>query len=427
MALTIVILLLFVLLAIGMPVGFAMAAVGAVGLMVLLGPGALLGVLQTAPLSAANSYELLTVPMFLLMAEFVLLSGLADRLFDTATKWVGHIRGGLAMGTAIAGAGFGAISGSSTASAAVLSSTTVPSMIERGYEPQFACGAVAISGTLAMLIPPSIALILYGLIADVNIGKLLIGGIIPGALVTLTIIITIAILVRLDPAVAPEVQKTGWKDRISSLTVIAPTLFLFFAVMGVIYTGIATPTEASAIGASGAFLLFLKEKGLNLPLLHKALLRAAQTTCMILVIILGAQIFGYYIALTHITQDMIAFIQASGLSRWSVLAAVLLLVVILGCFMDQIAILFLTVPVLVPLIVAYGFDPVWFGVIMIVTAELGMVTPPVGMNGFVVARYTGRPLTEIFRGVTPHIAAHVVIIFILAVLPGITLWLPNRM
>lgn len=427
MTIIIPVILLFVLLLFGLPVGFTMAIVGALGMYLNFGFDTMLGVLQTAPLSAANSYELITVPMFLLMAEFVILSGLADNLFEAATRWIGRVRGGLAMSTAVAGAGFGAIAGSSTASAATLSATTIPAMIKQGYEPKFSCGVVAISGTLAMLIPPSIALVLYGLIADVNIGQLLVGGVIPGILVTLTIIFTTWLLVHLVPDIAPVGRKYTMAEKLATLKTVGPLLVLFFAVTGVIYTGIATPTEASAIGAFGAFCLAILKRNFTFKQFCMSVVRAAQTSCMVLMIILGAQIFGYFFALTHVTQDLIIWVNELGLSRWVIIAIVLVLLLILGCFMDQIAILFLTVPVLVPLVVQYGFDPLWFGVIMIITAELGMVTPPVGMNAFVIARYTGRPLTEIFHGVVPHIIAHLIIIAILVAFPSIILWLPNTM
>lgn len=421
------VLLLFVLLALGTPVAFTMAIVGALGLYMLLGFDAMMGVLRTAPLSAVNSYEMITVPMFLLMAEFVIVSKLADSLFDAAAAWVGRIKGGLAMATALAGAGFGAIAGSSTAAAATLASTTIPSMLKQGYEPRLACGVVAISGTLAMLIPPSVALVLYGLIADVNIGELLVGGVVPGIVVTLTIILTIWLIIKLFPEAAPAGTRSSWREKLVVLKTVGPLLFLFAAVTGVIYSGVATPTEASAIGAFGAFLLAVQKGNFTFRQLLGAVIRATQTSCMVLMIIMGAQIFGYFIGLTHFTQDMVVWIHALGVSRWVVIALVLVGLMILGCFMDQIAILFLTVPILVPLIKAYGFDPVWFGVVMIVTAELGMVTPPVGMNAFVIARYTGRPLTEIFRGVLPHIAAHLIVIAILVAFPAIVTWLPSTM
>src|SRR5690606_21817451 len=264
MTIAIVLGALFAMLLVGTPVAIALAVSGSVGLYMIGGMPMLLGILETTPLSTVSSYELITIPMFILMAEFVVLSGVADDLFAAAVAWIGRVRGGLAMATAVAGAGFGAISGSSTAAAATLSSTTIPAMLKQGYEPRLACGVVAISGTLAMLIPPSIALVLYGIIADVNIGDLLIAGIIPGLLVTLTIIATVAFLVWQDPDRAPAGRRYTMREKISSLRVVAPLLFLFFAVTGTIYTGIATPTEASGIGAFGAMLIALKSGRLNL-------------------------------------------------------------------------------------------------------------------------------------------------------------------
>jgi tripartite ATP-independent transporter DctM subunit len=418
---------LLVLLAIGTPVAFALAIVGAVGLYALGGMSMVMGIMDTVPLSAASSYELITVPMFLLMAEFVIVSGVADDLFKAAATWVGRVRGGLGIATAFAGAGFGAISGSSTASAATLSSTTIPAMLKAGYEPKLACGAVAISGTLAMLIPPSIALVLFGIIADVSIGDLLIGGVVPGLVVTLAIALTVRWLVWRDPTRAPLGRAYSWPEKFRSLRHVWPMLVLFMAVTGIIYLGIATPTEAAGIGAFGAFLIALLRRQANFTATRLALLRAAQTTCMIIMIILGAHIFGYFLTVTQATQQIVAAIGAWPVDRWVVMAMILLIYLVLGCFMDQIAILILTVPIMLPLVKTLGFDPVWFGVLVIVTAEVGMVTPPVGLNVFVVSRYTGRPLDEVFRGVGPHVAAHLIVIVLFCLFPQIILWLPHTM
>lgn len=422
-----IILLLFALLVIGVPVAFSLATAGAVGLYLIGGFPLVAGILDATPLSSVASYELITVPMFLLMAEFVIMSGVADDLFRAAATWVGRVPGGLGIATALAGAGFGAISGSSTASAATLSATSLPAMIRAGYEPKMACGIVAISGTLAMLIPPSIALVLFGLIADLNIGALLIGGIIPGLLVTLTIAGTILLLIWQDPGRAPAGQRYTLRQKIQSLSVCGPMIFLLAAVTGVIYLGVATPTEAAAIGAFGALALTVWQRRLTWPGLRKALLSAASTTCMILMIIVGASVFGYFLTLTQTTQSMIAAIEHAGLSRWIVLVLVLLVYLVLGCLMDQIAILILTIPIVLPLIKALGFDPIWFGVVVIVLAEVGMVTPPVGLNVFVVARYTGRPLEEVFGGIWPHVIAHLLLVAILCIFPALILWLPSTM
>lgn len=426
LALTITVLLL-ALLVIGVPVGFALAVAGAAGLYLMGGASLLLGILDTAPLSSASSYEIISIPMFLLMAEFVILSGVADDLFRAAATWVGRVPGGLGIATAFAGAGFGAISGSSTAAAATLSATTIPAMLKHGYEPKLACGVVAISGTLAMLIPPSIALVLYGLIADVSIGQLLVGGVIPGIIVTLTIAVTVLLLVWMDPSRAPRGRAYGWGEKIRALRVVGPMIALFGAVTGVIYLGVATPTEASAIGAFGAMLLALKERRLSPAGLQRALIAAAGTSCMIIMIILGAHIFGYFLTITQTTHSIVAFVSSLETSRYVVLACLFLMYILLGCVMDQVAILILTVPIVLPVIKALGFDPIWFGVLIIVLAEVGLVTPPVGLNVFVVRRYTGRPLGEIFQGVMPHVVAHLLAVVLLTVFPGLVLWLPSTM
>lgn len=420
-------LFLFALLAINVPVGFALGIAGAVGLYLIGGASMMFGVLQTAPLSVTASYELISIPMFLLMAEFVILSGVANDLFRAASTWVGRIPGGLGIATALAGAGFGAISGSSTASAATLSATTIPAMIKQGYEPRMACGVVAISGTLAMLIPPSIALVLYGIIADVNIGKLLIAGVIPGLLVTLTIALTVYVLVKLDPRRAPVGQRYSWREKFASLKVVGPMIALFMMVTGSIYLGVATPTEAAALGSFGAFVLAFHARTITLRSLRMALVSAAGTSCMIFLIIVGARIFGYFFTLTQTTQAIVAWLGAWDVSRFLILAVIVLIYLILGCIMDQIAILILTVPVMLPVIVALGFDPIWFGVLVVVIAEVGLLTPPVGLNVFVVARYSGYSTNEVFAGVWPHVFAHMILILILIVFPSLILWLPAQM
>lgn len=418
---------MLLLLAIGTPVGFALAIAGATGLYAKGGVGMVLGVLETTPLSAASSYELVTIPMFLLMAQFVILSGVADDLFKAAAMWVGRVPGGLGMATAVAGAGFGAISGSSTAAAATLSATSIPAMLKHRYEPKLACGVVAISGTLAMLIPPSVAMILYGLIADVNIGRLLIAGIVPGLLVMLTIILTVLVLVIRRPERAPSGRGYTWAEKRASLRVVGPMVSLFAIVTGVIYLGVATPTEASALGAFGAFMLAARAGRVTWKTTMVALVHSARTSCMIVMIILGASVFGYFVTMTQATQTLVSALGSLEISRWSILAMLLAIYIVLGCFMDQVAILILTVPIVLPIIKVLGFDPVWFGVLVIVTAEIGMVTPPLGLNVFVVARYTGRSLGEIFSGVFPHVIAHVLLLAVLVAFPEIILWSPSTM
>jgi tripartite ATP-independent transporter DctM subunit len=419
--------LMLVLLALGVPVGFAMAIAGTLGLYLFGGTHMVLGILDTTPLTTASVYELVTVPMFLLMAELVLASGVADDLFKTASAWLSRVRGGLGMATALAGAGFAAICGSSTGSAATLASTTLPAMIREGYDSKMAAGVVAISGTLAILIPPSVGMIVYGFMAEVSIAKLFIAGVIPGILVMLTIMATVWVLVTIYPDDAPKTRSVPMRERLVLLWGVLPTLFLFGAMTVAIYTGMTTPTEASALAALLALILLVFRGRATLPVLWAAFSRATLTSCMIIMIILGAHIFGYFVIVTQMTQDIISFVGGLHAPPLLILLLLILGYIILGMFLDQMAILVLTVPIVVPLVASLGYDLIWFGVIMIVVSEVGMVTPPMGLNCFVVARYADRPLSEVFIGVFPHVLAHLLVIAILIAFPMLVMWLPNQM
>ncbi len=423
----VVLLLLFTLLASGTPIGFSMIIAGSAGLLWVGGPDALYGMLSSMPHATAASFEFVTIPMFLLMAEFVLRSGVADDLFRAAAAWCGRVPGGLGMATALAGAGFGAICGSSTASAATLSSTSLPAMLKHGYEPRMAAGVVAISGTLAMMIPPSIAMVVYGLLADVSIAKLLVGGIVPGMVVTLTIMLTTYGLAKQDPARAPLSPSVPWREKFLLLRLVGPMLGLLLMVTGVIYTGIATPTEASALGALGAAALYFLRGRRRFSEVAELLARATRTSCMVAIILLGAHVFSTFFALTQTTQGVLAWVGGLPVSPWVIILVLVGMYLVLGFFMDQMAILVLTVPVVAPLVSSLGFDLIWFGVIKIVTAELGMVTPPIGLNCFVVSKYSKTPVSEVFAGTMPHVATHIVAIAILLLFPSLTLWLPHHM
>lgn len=422
-----ILVLLFFFLAVGVPVAFSMAASGAAGLYILGGWDVLLGVLQSSPLTTVSVYELITIPLFLLMAELVMMSGVADDMFTCLAAWVGRIRGGLGMATAMFGAAFGAMCGTSTATAAALSTTSLPAMLKQGYEPRMASGVVAISGTLAMLVPPSVALIIFGLIAEVNIGALFVGGLIPAILVAITIMATVWFLAWKNPDHAPLGPKLTWREKIGHLKVVGPMLVLFALVGGTIYSGLGTPTEASAIGATGALCIGLAKGKLTWETFYTAVKKASRTSCMICMILLGAGIFTYFFALTHITQDLIHWVGQLPTSRWVIIFFLLCGYIVLGAFMDQIAILVLTVPVVVPLIKSLGFDPIWFGLIKMVTAEVGMITPPIGLNCFIVSRYANRPASEVFKGTRPHFAAHLIVITVLVAFPDIIMWLPRLM
>lgn len=413
-------------LAVGAPVGFAMLISGAVGLFLIGGWDAALIVLSSTPRSTASVFEFLTVPMFLLMAEFVLRSGIADDLFAAAAAWFGRVRGGLGIATAFAGAGFGAICGSSTAAAATLSSASMPAMLKQGYHPDMAGGAVAISGTLSMLVPPSIAMVIYGLLADVSIAKMLVAGVVPGIVVASAIALTAYVLAVFNPASAPLAERTSLAEKFRLLRKIGPMLVLLMTVTGAIYTGIATPTETAALGAFIAGILYFLREKRSARDVYDVLARAARSSCMIGLILLGAHVFATFFALTQISQGVVAWVGAMDVSTMTILVALVLIYIVLGCFMDQMAILVLTVPVVVPLLTSMHVDLVWFGVILIVTAELGMVTPPFGLNVFVVSKYSGVPAGTIFRGTIPHVIAHLIVIAIFLAFPALVMWLPNQ-
>lgn len=420
-------LLLVLLLAAGMPVALAMAVSGVAGLYAVGGLDLVMGMVRSSTLSSVSSYELITIPMFILMAEFIIIARIADELFDATAVWVGRTPGGLGVATVLAGAMFGAISGSSTASAATLSSTSLPAMMRQGYSLSTAGALVAITGTLAILVPPSIALVIYGIVADVSIGKLLIAGVIPGLLVAGVLCMIVVGMSLYRPDRMPPGRPRRWGEKIAVLKVTLPMLILFGAVTGVLYAGIATPTEAAAVGALAAMILASVQRRLTLRGVAQALVNAARISCMIAFIILGAHIFGYFFTLTQATNTVVAWVGGLDIHPYVVMLVILIIYLILGCFLDQVAILILTVPVILPIVTGLGFDPIWFGVLVVMAAEIGMITPPMGLNVFVVARYTGRSVHEIFAGIMPFFCILLTLIVILGLVPEIILWLPGRM
>lgn len=416
--------LLFILLMVGIPVALSLAISGAIGIVIVNGWDVLLGILSASPGSALTTYELLTIPMFILMAEFMGVSGITGSLFGAISKWTQKIDGGVGIAAVVTGAAFGAISGSSTAAAATLGKISTPAMIAQGYSPKMAGSIAAISGTIAMLIPPSVALIFYGLLSGVSIGDLLIAGIVPGILVTLTIAVTIKVLLIRNP-VGISGESYTMKEKLASLKVAGPFVLLFGIVTGLIYTGIATPVESSALGALGAFLMALKSGKLHAQAFKSAVINTSCISAMIGLIIVCAHIFGYFITMTGVTRDLVNYVGALDVSPYVILFMLVVLYLVLGLFLDLISILILTIPVVLPIVVALGFDPVWFGVIVILLSEIGIVTPPVGMNVFVVAKVTDVPVRDLFSGVIPYILMLLGLITLLIAFPEIVLWLPS--
>ncbi|MEH7246863.1 TRAP transporter large permease [Neobacillus niacini] len=420
------IILLFILLIIGTPVGFTLAIVGAVGLYIVGGFGAVEGIFQTAPYRNASSFILTTIPMFMLMAQYASKSGITKEIFDGAKAWVGHFRGGLATASVIASAGIGAISGSSSATAAMMSSIAVPEMTRLGYDKKVSLGTVCSAGTLAIMIPPSTVLILYGILTEQSIGKLLLAGIIPGIIMTIAYVIVVWTWVRKNPELAPTIEKVSWNVRFRSLKNFWPVLVIAVIVLGGIYTGIMTATESAAIGSLGMLIIAKLFWKLSWKGIYDASLNAVRTTSMIFMIIIGAHIFGYFLTISRVTPNLIGFIEGLDVSTWVIFAVICILYLILGCFMDLTAILVLTLPLIFPITQSLGFDPIWFGIIITILGEIGLITPPLGLNVFVGASAAKVPVEIGFAGVWRFVIASLVVLIIIAIFPDLATWLPNQ-
>ncbi|MBW0105541.1 TRAP transporter large permease [Pseudonocardia sp. KRD291] len=420
--------LLLVLLLIRVPVGFAIGLAGIAGLFVYGGLPAVLGVMETAPQTYATAYSLSSIPLFVLMAQLVLRSGVAGDLFDAARTWVGRAPAGLGVATTLSGAVFAAISGSSTAAAATLASTAVPEMTRRGYDRRLAGGLVAVVGTLAAMVPPSIILVFYAVLAEESVGQVLIAGFVPGALVVVALVITTLVLVRRRPELAPPGEASSLRTKVATLTTVGPVAVLFALVTGSIYLGVATPTEAAALGVAGALVIGLARRdGLDRARIRASLLDTLGSTAMILLIIASAHVFGYVLTLSRVTTTVVDAVAAIPAAPVVIFLGIAVFYLVLGAFMDQMAILALTVPVVLPVVEQLGYDPVWFGVMVVLLAEIGLVSPPLGLNVFIVARATGMPTEQVFRGVLPFVGAMLALVLLFTFVPEIVLWLPQTM
>ncbi|WP_408011225.1 TRAP transporter large permease [Pseudalkalibacillus sp. A8] len=419
---------LVLFLAFGMPIAFALGVSGSIGILMFSGWDAFLGILQTTPYDSVKSFLMSAIPMFILMAAFMTVSGIMKDLFETAYKWLGKLPGGLAIATVFAGAMMGAVSGSSQASAAAMAKAVTPEMKKYNYNTALTMGVISISGTLAVMIPPSIILILYGILTETGVGSLLIAGIIPGILTALGYIIIIVFWVKLKPEVAPKIQlQLSMKERFKSLKKVWPMLLIIIAVIGGIYSGIVTATEAGALGAFITFVVVILMRRMNIKKFSIALNDTIQSTTMIMTIIIGAHIFSYFLTMTQITQNLVMMIEGMEISKYIILTFIILIYLILGFFMDQIAILILTLPLTFPIIISLGFNPIWFGILVTKTVEIGLVTPPVGMNVFVATGAAGVKTTEGFKGVTWFVLMDLFILLLLILMPFLTLWLPSLM
>jgi len=425
-------LVLFALMLLRVPVGMAMGLVGVTGFGYIVGGAPALKMVGQTSMRTVTDYNFGVIPMFLLMGAFVSNSGMSRELFRAANAFVGHRKGGLGIATIAACGGFAAISGSSVATAATFSAVAYPEMRRFGYPQSFATGVIAAGGTLGAMLPPSTVLAVYGIITEQDIGKLFFAGIVPGLLAIAMYMATIAILSAARPKFLPAGPRSSWKERIEALSDVWATLVLFVFVIGGLY-GLPflprfTPTEAGGVGAAGAFLIGVLRGRLNGSDIRKSLLQATRTAAAVFTVLIGALLFGYFLTITQTPQKVTEFLTGLGVGRYGVLALIMLMYLLLGCLMDAMAMIILTIPIIFPVITALGFDPIWFGVIIVMTVELGLIHPPVGMNVFVIKSVVPDvSFSTIFVGVLPFIVTDLIRLVILISFPILALWLPSHM
>jgi len=419
---------LFALMMLRVPVGMAMGLVGVTGYAYLTGGAPALKLVGQTSMRTVTSYQFGVIPMFLLMGAFVSASGVSRELFRAANTFVGHRKGGLGLATIVSCGAFAAISGSSVATAATFSTVAYPEMRRYGYPQSFSTGVIAAGGTLGAMLPPSTVLAVYGLITQQDIGKLFQAGILPGLLAMAMYMVTIAIICRVKPDLLPTVPKASWEDRLAGLKDVWAPVLLFVLVIGGLYGGVFTPTEAGGVGASGAFLLGVLRRRLDGKAIRASLLQATRTAAAVFTVLIGALLFGYFLTITQVPQKVTEFLTGLGIGPYGVLALIMLMYLVLGCLMDAMAMIILTVPIIFPVVTQLGFDPVWFGVIIVMTVELGLIHPPVGMNVFVIKSVVQDvTFSSIFKGVLPFIATDILRLIILIAFPIIALWLPSRL
>jgi tripartite ATP-independent transporter DctM subunit len=419
---------LIVFLLSGVHIGVGMAAIGFFGISYLNGWVAGLMVIKTVPFTTFTNYSMSVVPLFLLMGSVCFHTGISKDLYRALHAWIGHLRGGLAMATIGACAFFAALSGSSLATTATMGTVALPEMKRYKYSNRLATGSIAAGGSIGILIPPSIPLIIYGVLANQSIGKLFIAGIIPGILEVVFYIGTIYLLCKRNPEMGPKGLASNFEERISSLGSAWVVILLFVLVIGGIYLGIFSPTEAAGIGAGGAVILGLLRKKLTWNGFSSSIGSTSINISMIFVIFLGAMIFGYFLAVTRLPFDLAEIVSNLPVHRYVILLSILLIYIILGSIMDSLAMILLTIPIFCPLVVTLGFDPIWFGIIVVRVTEIGLITPPVGLNVFIMKGVTKDiPMGTIFKGIFPFLIADLLHVALLIAIPQITLFLPNLM
>ncbi len=423
---------LFILIAIRVPIGVAMLAVGTIGYVNIAGTTALMSYLKTEMYWRFTSFDLSVIPLFLLMGHFAARAGMTTALFRAAAAWIGHFRGGLAMAAVGGCAAFGTVSGSSLATAAMMGQVALPELKRYKYSGAFATGALAAGGTLGILIPPSIVLIIYAIIVEGSIVELFQAGFLPGLIALAGYIITISIVARIDPVAGPAGPRATSAERWIALRQIWPVLLIFLVVMGGIYSGIFTPTEGAGVGATATFLVAVTYGSMRMPGFLDALIETAATSAMIFLILLGADVFNAFLGFSQLPLKTADFFQNSGLSPYAVLLGMILLFLVLGCVMDSLAMILITIPIFWPIIAAldFGMSPddlkIWFGIITLSVVEIGLITPPIGMNVFVINSLAKDvPMSDTFRGVVPFLMSDAVRVTLIVLFPMISLILPK--
>jgi tripartite ATP-independent transporter DctM subunit len=412
----------------GVPIAVALAGSGMFGIWLITGDLAkVMNILGLVPFSTVADYQLTTIPMFILMAYFSASSGLARDLYNAAASWLSHIKGGLAIATVFACGIFGAMSGASTAAASVMAKIAMPEMRRHGYSEELAAGSIGVGATLDILIPPSIAMVIYGIATQTSIGKLLVAGVVPGIMVGVLLAVMIYVWVVLSPHHAPATFRTPMPERIDSLKRVWPSLLLILLVLLLLYTGIATPTEIGALGAFLAAVIGALFGRLTWVESVGALKQTIRTSAMIFLILIGATIFGYYMTLSRIPQEVVTMVSGMNLNRWVIIIGIVVSYFVISMFMDEIPLLLLTLQLTFPLITSLGFDPIWFGVLSMMMVAMGLVFPPVGLIAFVVSATAGVDLMKVYKGTSVLMLAIVVTTVLLMIFPQIALWLPQTM
>jgi tripartite ATP-independent transporter DctM subunit len=408
-------------------IGLAMALVGSAGILYLQGFKQTFGVMGTVPYETVAYYPMAALPLFVLMGVIVGNTSIGEDLYYAVYKWVGALRGGLASATVLACAVFAAVTGSSATGTVLMSKVALPQMRRYKYDDAMASGCIASAGTMGILIPPSMGFILYGLLTEQSIGKLFMAGFLPGILLTLLMILAIIVITVFRPEAGPSGPRSTLKEKVASLKRVWHVVLLFLLVLGGIYGGIFTPTEAGAIGAFGALVIVIATRQLNRRVFSDILKEATTTSAMIFLVVVGAFIFMKFLGLSKLPFALVKIIEQLQVSKYVIFTGIILLYIILGMFLEVYSAVTFTIPIIYPVIVALGFDPIWFGVIIVLVIEMGLVTPPVGMNVFILNGMTGIPLETIFRGIFPFFIAMIVCVILLAVFPEIALFLPRTM